>query len=388
MSMRSLDLLPQLKALPAAEEPPDATFADMIRRIREMDRELFVTEIAIGTEATLEQIFDLHTASADFTPEQVYSLIERYPDIARAHTLSFPGESRTPAEHYLDMVNLGSDHARGFVSNLKGKVAEVKAEEILPDYFPGYQFHIASDPTQAVWDLRGISSEGAQDIFVQIKTGARGYSPEVIESMQDAPEYLIFGLTSELFDAVTQSAPELAARAVDLGISSEMLETGIEESLDLDALSNIAGFSAPVAIGEMLPYAAEIVLGIKLIYDMVSTERDFKAVNLTDRSRVHALKALVLMARFGVSSVCVTAGGAAGSAGGSFAMPGIGTAAGGIIGGVGGAAFAAVLNRRLRNRMFDLAMYLSRIDDDEFFYFRNKVAVDEIGRSMATTSAL
>ena len=374
--MQSLDLLPQLQALPAAEEPPAATFADMIRRIREMDRELFVTEIAIGAEFALEQIFDLHTASADLTRHT----------IERAHSMSSPNYEGTLSEHYLEMVERGPASVDGFVSNLKGKVAEIKAEELLPDYFPGHQFRIAPDPTQPVWDLQGIGPDGAQGPLVQVKMGTRDYAPEVVNHIENAPDNVIYFLGSEVYDAVTQYSPELAGRVMDSGISNQILDTDITETLEV--LSGIAGFSAPAAIGEMLPYAAEIVLGIKLIYDMVSTERDFKAVNLTDRSRVHALKALVLMARFGVSSVCVTAGGAAGSAGGSFAMPGIGTAAGGLIGGVGGAAFAAVLNRRLRNRMFDLAMYLSRIDDDEFFYFRNKVAVDEIGRSMSATSAL
>ena len=375
MSMRSLDLLLQLQALPAAEESPDATFADMIRRIREMDRDLFVTEVAIGAEFALEQIFDLHAASAELSRHT----------IERAHSLSSPNYEGTLGEHYQEMVDRGPESVSGFVSLLKGKVAEVKAEELLPDYFPGYQFGIAADPTQGVWDLQGFGQDGAQGILVQVKMGAREYSPEVMERMQDDPD-VVFALSSELYDAVTQASPELADRMIDLGISNEILETSIEASLD--ALGSAAGFSAPAAIGEMLPYAAEIVLGIKLIYDMVSTERDFKAVKLADRSRVHALKALVLMSKFGVSTVCVAAGGMAGGAGGSLALPGIGTAAGGIIGGAGGAAIAALLNRRLRNRMLDLAMYLSGIDDDEFFYFRNKVAVDEIGRSMSTTSAL
>lgn len=382
--MRSLDLLPQLQALPAAEESPDATFADMIRRIREMDRELFVTEIAIGTEATLEHIFEFQAASADVAVERALSASADL-SLYRAYNEAFPSETRTLTEHYLAEVAEGTEHARGFVSNLKGKVAEIKAEEILPDYFPGYQFHIASSPTQVGWDLQGFGPDGTQGALVQVKMGTRDYAPEMVKRMQDEPD-VIFLPSLEMYDAVLRSSPELAEQMTDWGVSNLDLTAEITDTLDV--LSGIAGFSAPVAIGEMLPYAAEIVLGIKLIYDMVSTERDFKAVNLTDRSRVHALKALVLMARFGVSSVCVTAGGAAGGAGGSMALPGIGSVAGAIAGGVGGAAFAAVLNRRLRNRMLDLAMYLSRIDDDEFFYFRNKVAVDEIGRSMSATSAL
>ena len=121
---------------------------------------------------------------------------------------------------------------------------------------------------------------------------------------------------------------------------------------------------------------------------MVSTERDFKAVALNDRSRVHALKTLVLMSKFGVTTVCATAGSLAGGGAGTLAFPGIGTAAGGAIGGISGAVFAALLNRKLRHRVLDIAMHLSGVDEEEFFYLRNKLAADGIGESMAATSAV
>ena len=61
-------------------------------------------------------------------------------------------------------------------------------------------------------------------------------------------------------------------------------------------------------------------LGLSM--DIVSTERDFKDVQLADRSRVHALKALVLMSKFGVTTVLTTSGGAGGTAAGNDAHPG------------------------------------------------------------------
>ena len=84
------------------------------------------------------------------------------------------------------------------------------------------------------------------------------------------------------------------------------------------------GFDIPDGIGEMLPYAGEVILGIRLVMDIVSTERDFKDVQLQDRSRVHALKALVLMSKFGVTTVFTTAGGAGGTAAGTALLPGVG----------------------------------------------------------------
>ena len=137
----------------------------------------------------------------------------------------------------------------------------------------------------------------------------------------------------------------------------------------------------------MLPYAGEIILGIRLVMDVVSTERDFKDVQLQDRSRVHALKALVLMSKFGVTTVLTTAGGAGGTAAGTALLPGVGSAAGGIVGSIAGAGTAAFLNRRLQPHIMEVGMAIAGVDEDDMFYFRNKKVIDGIGASLATTRA-
>lgn len=372
MSMQSQDLLTELQALPEDEDAPDSTstFADNIRRIREMDRDMFVVEVALGTEEVLERLFDA-TAADDV-------LIE-------AHSLSFADYDDSLHQHYQDMLQNGSESVAGFLSNLKSKVAELKAESILGGYFPGYDFEISSDPTQGVLELHGVGAGGAQSILTQVRTGGRGYTPDAVEGLQSASDG-IFVIGRQVYDGVVEAVPDLAMQTAVLGASNLILTADIAQ--ELGVLGANVGFSAPESIGGMLPYAGEIVMGVKLIYDMVSTERDFKDVDLADRSRVHALKTLVLMSKFGVTTVCVTAGSMAGGAGGTFALPGIGTAAGGIIGGASGAAFAALLNHKLRSRMMDMAMHLSKVDDEEFFYLRNKSAADEIGNSLASTNAL
>ena len=40
----------------------------------------------------------------------------------------------------------------------------------------------------------------------------------------------------------------------------------------------------PDGLGDALPYVAEVVLGIRLIWGMVKTERELDGVELTDRS--------------------------------------------------------------------------------------------------------
>lgn len=142
----------------------------------------------------------------------------------------------------------------------------------------------------------------------------------------------------------------------------------------------------PDSLAEMLPYAGEIILGITLVMDIVSTERDFKDVQLQDRSRVHALKALVLMSKFGVTTVFTTAGGTAGGAAGTALLPGVGSAAGSIVGSIAGAGAAAFLNRRLQPQMMEVGMAIAGVDEDDMFYFRNKCAIDDIGASLAATT--
>ena len=84
------------------------------------------------------------------------------------------------------------------------------------------------------------------------------------------------------------------------------------------------GIDVPDSIGEALPYVGEVVLAIRLISQIVSAEGEFTGVEVSERSRVHAIRALTMMTRFGVTQVCAMAGGAAGTA----VSPGVGSAVG------------------------------------------------------------
>ena len=60
---------------------------------------------------------------------------------------------------------------------------------------------------------------------------------------------------------------------------------------------------------------------------------------------------------------------------------------GNLIGAGVGAGLAAYLNSKLRPHMLEIGMELAGITEDDFFYFRNKVAIDRIGESFAKTAA-
>ena len=361
MTLESLALLPELQKIPRDDAALELDFEGQMTQILGMDRDHFSIELSTAVEAPLMTLFEARNVD-DVVPQ--------------AHELAFSNSDLSLHEHYQEMVSRGEESVTGFMSNLKGKVAELRAEDKLEEWFPGYDFELASNPTQPIWDIRGVGPEGTEDLLIQVKAGGISYVPEVLEGMEEAPTTL-FAVSHEIYDRILETAPELGGQLADLGFTAYDLTDDVAKNLSV--LASNLGIDVPDGLGEMLPIVGEVVLGIKLIIDLISTERDFKDVELQDRSRVHAMKALVLMSRFGVSAVCINLGGAAGT----VALPGVGTA----VGALGGGGLAFYLNRRLRPRMMDLAMHLAGVTKDDLFYFRNKVAVDRIGESLASTMA-
>jgi len=362
MTLESLALLPELQKIPIDASAVDLDFRGRLTRIAELDRDHWSIEFSSGVERSLLALFEARNV----------------PDVVReAYGQAFSNSAIGLHERYLEMVGRGEQSATGFLSNLKGRVAELKISPDLEERYAGYKFDLASNPNQPIWDIRGVGPEGTEDIFVQVKFGSASYAREVIERMEDAPSNVTFAVSSEIYEKITESIPELSGRLIDSGISNLELSANVREGLEI--LAQNQGIDVPDSVGEILPYIGEIVLAIKLIADIVSVERDFKEVSISDRSRVHALKALTLMSRFGITSVCVSLGGTAGS----IALPGVGTAGGAI----GGAGLAFYLNRRLKPRMLEVAMKIAGVDEDDMFYLRNKVSIDRVGASLAATRA-
>ena len=127
--------------------------------------------------------------------------------------------------------------------------------------------------------------------------------------MEENPD-LPFAVSSNLYDQLTKRMPELSDQLIDIHISNAELTTEVEKGLG--TLAGNMGIDVPDSLGEALPFVAEVILGIKLIHSIVSTERSLKGEELTDRSRVHGIRTLALMSKFGVTSVCFLAGATAG----------------------------------------------------------------------------
>ena len=367
MTMQSLDLLSELRKLPPAVDASALNHDETVSRIRGMDRDHFAIEVSLATEEAMEALFQARNV-----PDELKEAFGRaFSDVAENSSLH---------ERYKEMIEKGPSSETGFVSALKGKVAELKTESALEERFPGGDFELAESATQQGWDVIGRFPD-RPDIFVQVKAGSKEYASKTVDAMQADPDNR-FAVSSEIYDRIAETHPELLARIVhELGPAAELTE---DVKDGLGKLADNMGVDVPDSIGGALPFVGEVVIGMRLIWDMVKTERELADVALTDRTRVHGIRALALGSRFGINQVCMWAGGAAGTAAGS-AIPGIGNVAGGLVGVFGGLGGGIALNRLLQPRIEDVATKLVGGDTDDIFYLMNKAEIDELGRSFAST---
>ena len=359
--MQSTNLLSELEQIPLRGEQDRYTYEDVVKQSELMRNDLFAIEIAAGVEDTFSTLFDARNVPDDLS--EAYK--RAFPDIENDHSLY---------ERYVEMVNRGERSVEGFISNIKGKLGELRIQEHLQQEFPGYSFQIADAQNQPDWDILATNPDGTE-VPIQVKIGGEGYSSEVLARMQEDPN-VIFAVSNEIRSKILSEHPELSDRFIDLNLSNYEFTSEVEENLDL--LVENSEIDVPDEVGGFLPYVTEIVLGIRLLLDIVNTERDFEAVAIDDKARINAMKALVLFQRFGISAVLTTAGGAVGSI-----VPFLGN----LVGAIAGAGLAAYLNSKLRPHMLELGMKLAGVTEDDLFYFRNKVAIDRIGASIAKTAA-
>ena len=371
MTMQSLSLLPELRKLPAVEGFDSLGTDDTVTRVRGMDRNHFAIEVSQATEEVMEALFRARNVPDD----RVNELTEAY---GRSFS-SFAAEGRSVHEHFQEMIERGDRSVTGFVSNLKGKVAEVRSESLLEEEYSGYNFELASSPTQPGWDLIGTSPD-SPDILIQVKVGAEEYADSVVDAMLGHPTVL-FRVSTEIYERIAETHPELLDHATGIGSAAELTESVRD---GLEKLADNLGVDVPDSIGEALPFIAEVILGIKLIWNMVRTERDLADVDLTERSKVHGIRILGLASRFGINQVCMWAGTAAGSAAGT-AVPGLGNVVGGLGGSLAGIGGGMLLNKLLQPRIEEVAMKLIGGDADDTFYLMNKVEIDQLAESFAAT---
>ncbi|GIK22778.1 MAG: hypothetical protein BroJett005_21920 [Ignavibacteriota bacterium] len=337
-----------------------------IRKLKEVllknDKLLTSIELSVGTELFLVNLFDTRNV-----PDDLFEAYDR----------AFTNSALSLNEHYSEMIEKGGDSVTGFIGNLKGKLWEIKLqEEYLPDYFGGGEFSISSNPIQKIFDITGTLPSG-EEILIQAKMGAASYVSNVASRMEADPDVL-FALSNEIQDKIIENYSHLSDQFLDLDVSNLSFTSDVSENLNI--LQSNFGIDVPDELGEILPYLGEIILGVKLIIDVLKTDKEFTNVEQVDKNRINGMKALLLIQRFGISSVCTMIGGAAGTA--AIPIPILGT----LVGAGGGATASYFLNKALKPHMLKIALVLVGLEEDDLFYLQNKNTIDELALNFSRTS--
>ena len=150
-------------------------------------------------------------------------------------------------------------------------------------------------------------------------------------------------------------------------------------------MSDNLGIDIPDGIEKIIPHAAAIAAGIRLIFSVISTERQFKAADRTTKNKIQVVQTLTLMSRMGIYTLLSAGGGKIGAMVGTL-IPGIGNIIGAPIGIAAGLAIATYLNKRLQPRMLSLALDITGLEEDDLFYYKNKPRIDQLALSFQRTA--
>ena len=367
MTMNSPSLMPQLLELPS--EPGDGRRSTKghLEGLFRTDGAMYAAEQASATAAGFWVLFD--NVNVDDTIYKAYQA--QYPNLAAEHSLH---------EQWLEMMDRGEGSMTGFISGVKGKVAEFSAADQLRE--SGWtDVEIAVDPNQPIFDITATPPGGGAEVYWQVKTGGAEYASDIADAMAENPD-IQFAVSSEIYERIADSTPEAVDRLMDMGADWELVE-GVEDGLG--TLAANLGIDIPDNLAQILPYAAAVVAGARLVYGVIRTEREFREVDRTTRNKIQVVQALTLMARMGITTVLSAAGASGGTAAGTV-MPGLGNLLGGGVGALGGGLIGRYLNRRLQPHMMRLGLGICGLEEDDLFYFKNKSVVDRLGLSFHETA--
>lgn len=332
--------------------------SERLRRVRRFGEGLEAGRGGHRVRDAWRQAVDATTGLAAFFPQ--INIDDAYRErLEQAHAMAFGNYEGSLAKHWIAVRLRGVNAESGFVSSLKGKVAEIDAAELLTkNGFKDVQ--IAADPTQAVWDISGVAGDG-QPILWQVKTGTAEYATGVKEAMSQSP-HVDFLVSSEVYDRLTETSADFADRLTELNSNAELTRNTRK---GLDALCGNLGIDIPDRLSKALPDAAALMLGIQIVVEIVRNERELTDADRTEKNKLAVVRTLMLMSRFGIQRVMTIAGAAAGAAVGGVVPIG-GNVVGGTLGTVSGLAAAIALNRKLEPQMLRIALDITNFEQDEF----------------------
>ena len=402
MTMQSSSLLPALRELPRDESGQTRSFRETITGIVNMDRSMYAAEFASGVSFGLWYIFDDRTLMGMNIPGTGINLDDDWREtLTEAHELAFPNETRSVWQHFQGAMDNSENFNNAFMSPYKGKVAEVLTKQDLEAQ--GWtQVTLAPELDTELIDIIGVDPEGYISA-VQCKFG-KSFTGRDVQELESAepeevrqamvevlshPDVDIQGIMPDEPDLYLSLSRDTVVKATDAGIDvADKLVAEISPDLlhiegPTDALETLVGnwgIDVPDSLVEMVPYIGEISVGVRLIWGAIRTENQFKAVDRTEKNKMHVVQALTAMARIGITAVSSAVGGTVGSAIGSI-LPVGGNIIGGGIGILGGAGGGMYLNRKVKPHILNLALNITGMTNDDLFYYKNKVRIDNVALS-------
>ncbi len=374
MGMKSLDLIPDLEKLPGKRRSFRETIEAWWRPQRPQEgpnhtRKFFretIEELRAGESALMA---GEAVAAASIALWGIWDQVNVPDSLMQAYEAQYPREAAEQSllEKWQEEQADGPDAANGFISGLKGKLAEIQAAEMLEQ--EGYRdVNIARSPNQDTWDISAVNEAG-EPVSFQVKTGAEGYASDVASDMA-AAENVEFLVSSEIADKIIERDPGYVDGMTDIGPDYELV---VEVQDGLETLADNQGLDIPDSIGEAIPYVAGVSVAVRLIHTALKSEGEFKDADRTTTNRIHVVRTLTMMSRFGITTVLTLA-----AAGGGSTLAGL---PGAFVGGAVGWLGSLRLNKTLRPRMLDLALDITELTRDDLFYYRNKRRIDQTGRA-------
>ena len=383
MTMQSSNLLPALRELPGGEDGQRMSFRDIMTGLASTDRAMYAAEFASAVSLSMWYIFDDRGMLAVDVPGTGINLNDDLREkIVQAHSDVFPREARSVTEHWQNVAALNDPVAMNnqFMSPLKGRMAEINVKEQLEQNgFTDIDFPRDEsgelDLNNEGWDVRAADPNG-QEVFIQVKIGTSDTQYYKALRAMENTDYDFYAGT-EIYNRISETRPELVDRMTEIGPDYELVEGTTD---GLETLSDNMELDIPDGVVDILPYAGAIMAGARLVYSVLKTEGEFKAIDRTTKNQIQVVQTLTLMSRMGVTTVLATAGGAGGAAAGS-AVPGMGNVAGGIGGSIVGAGTGMYLNKHIQPHMLDLALNITGLTHDDLFYYKNKQRIDQVAFS-------
>ena len=387
MTMQSSNLLPALRELPGGESSQNRSFRETITGIVSMDRAMYAAEFASAVSGGMWGIFD----SVNVDDRLLAAYESRWPPMSKEISLHDKVREMTESGEF-------ADPGKWLYNGLKGKLAEFEAKDWLDSN--GFT-ELSFPPTEVnqVWDISAISPDG-EPVHISVKTGAINedtgiaeYARKVIKEM-DAHGTIDFMVGEEVYATIERLRPDLVERIIaDVGPDHELVQ-GITDGLA--TLTGNLGIDVPDSMVEIIPYASAIFASARLIAGAIKTEKEFKAVDRTTKNKIQVVQTLTLISKFGPKTLMsiiggkggVEIGGIVGTLAGTV-VPGVGNAVGGAIGSVGGGIVGVgsgmwigrYLGKRLEPHMLNLALNITNLTNDDLFYYKNKVRIDDVALS-------